>query len=187
MHTKGLRSNILWWWTDLLRSRRICHTSDTVPLPLSLVVVVPPLSPVRHCRSSTRPVSPNYSQTAVQGCMQSTLPQLVLGDAEQQPLRGVAATTGFPQDTRSTPSFSSTAATGCKPSHDGLLSARTPQGSAGEGCYVPSSPCSCNARPRENKAAGSSQFFSTSSTESPLARIPLGPRARSYPSRAANR
>ena len=26
----------LWWWTGLLRSRRIGHTSDTVPLPLSL-------------------------------------------------------------------------------------------------------------------------------------------------------
>ena len=29
-----------------------------------LVVNTPPLSPVRHCRSSTRPVSPKFSQTA---------------------------------------------------------------------------------------------------------------------------
>ena len=84
-------------------------------------VVVPPLSPVRHYRSSTRQqLAQQFTDRSTGLRAERKLLQLALGDAGQQPLRRDDAATRFPPDTKSTHSFSSTAATGYKPSRDGL-------------------------------------------------------------------
>ena len=151
-----------------------------------LVVNIPPLSPVRHCRSSTRPVSPKFSQTAYRAACRARCRSWDWGTLHSSHSEETLPPQGSPQ-TRSLPTLSvPQPPPGTDPAAMATAACALPKGAqARVATYLPL-PARATHEPEKTRQQGAHSSFQPPLGVT-LTRIPLGPRVGSYPSRTANR